>query len=85
MAGSPGAGKTEFSKNFINILVKKEPSRKVVRIDPDEIRAWFPEYNPKRSELYQSAVSLGVDVLIQNIMLTIFLKLSIIPMLLKRY
>lgn len=37
MAGSPGAGKTEFSKNLI-----KEIGHGVIRIDPDEVRNLIP-------------------------------------------
>ena len=39
MAGSPGAGKTEFSKNIISIL-EKNNEHKVIRIDGDDIRAF---------------------------------------------
>ena len=56
MAGSPGAGKTEFSKNLI-----KELGDGVVRIDPDEVRALLPQYNGKNASLFQSPVNIGVD------------------------
>lgn len=60
MAGSPGAGKTEFSKNLI-----KELGDGVVRIDPDEIRSMLPIeiYNGKNAHLFQNAVSIGTDEL----------------------
>ncbi len=59
MAGSPGAGKTEFSKHLIaNIL--HAPSY-IARIDPDEIRIGLPCYVPGRAELFQPAVSVAVE------------------------
>ncbi|NCO44011.1 AAA family ATPase [Candidatus Berkelbacteria bacterium] len=60
MAGSPGAGKTEFSKNLIQIL-EGDKERSVVRIDGDEIRPLIPEYTGKNSYLFQGAVSLIVE------------------------
>ncbi len=56
MAGSPGAGKTEFSKNLI-----KELGEGVVRIDPDEIRSVLPQYTGGNASLFQSAIKIGVD------------------------
>lgn len=56
MAGSPGVGKTEFSKNLI-----KEIGYGVIRIDPDEIRELIPQYTGGNSHLFQYAVSIGVD------------------------
>lgn len=44
MAGSPGAGKTEYSKGFIEHLEKEEKGMKIVRIDADEIRKCIPGY-----------------------------------------
>lgn len=61
MAGSPGAGKTETSKYFIGSILGKTPSRKIVRIDPDEIRESLPNYDPGQAHLFQSATSLAVD------------------------
>jgi len=60
MAGSPGAGKTEFSKNLIALL-EKNRERKVVRIDGDEIRPRLPGYTGNNSHLFQYAVSLVVE------------------------
>ena len=60
MAGSPGAGKTEFSKNLIGILEKNE-ERRVIRIDADEIRPLMPGYTGHNSHLFQGAVSLVVE------------------------
>lgn len=56
MAGSPGAGKTEFSKNLI-----KEIGHGVIRIDPDEIRDTIPQYTGGNAHLFQYAVNIGVD------------------------
>jgi len=60
MAGSPGAGKTEFSKNLIQIL-EKDKSRSVVRIDADDLRDYIPGYTGNNSHLFQGAVSLLVE------------------------
>lgn len=60
MAGSPGAGKTEFSQNLL-----KDPSEdlfgRVVRLDPDEMRALMPGYDGTNSSRFQKAVSLLVE------------------------
>ncbi len=71
MAGSPGAGKTESSKRFIKDFIKRynretgntKKQINVVRIDPDEIRELIPGYNGANAELFQGAVSLGVEKL----------------------
>lgn len=69
MAGSPGAGKTEFSKNLISIL-EKDREQRVVRIDGDEIREYMPEYTGRNSHLFQGAVSIVIekmhDLVLQN-------------------
>ncbi len=49
MAGSPGAGKTEFSKYF---LEKEFGVDSIVRIDPDEIRETLPGYNGENAYLF---------------------------------
>ena len=67
MAGSPGAGKTEYSKGFIKILQDKEPSRRIVRIDADEIRDAIPGYNHKNASLIQPAASLGVEKILDDV------------------
>jgi len=61
MAGSPGAGKTEFSKKLIIRIPGRKSSENVVRIDTDEIRDMLPDYNGKNSYIFQGAVSVGVD------------------------
>ena len=60
MAGSPGAGKTEFSKNLIAIL-EKNREHKIIRIDGDEIRPYIPGYTGSNSHLFQGAVSLIIE------------------------
>jgi UDP-N-acetylglucosamine kinase len=60
MAGSPGAGKTEFSKNIISIL-EKDSDHQVIRIDGDDIRSLLPGYTGDNSHLFQGAVSLVVE------------------------
>lgn len=61
MAGSPGAGKTEFSKELIKILSETEILTGIVRIDADEIKEEIPMYNGKNSNLMQPAASIGVE------------------------
>ena len=62
MAGSPGAGKTEFSRRFIDRFEKKFPV-KIVRIDSDEIRTMIPGYTGSNSFLVQGACAVGVEKL----------------------
>jgi len=59
MSGSPGAGKTEFSRHVLEQLEKGGQS--AVRIDPDELRKEFNEYDGTNSYLFQYAVSILVD------------------------
>lgn len=61
MAGSPGAGKTEFSKELVEVLFGNIMNREVVRIDADEIRNKLPWYNGTNAFLFQSAVSIAVE------------------------
>ncbi len=68
MAGSPGAGKTEYSKSLIELLHKKEPNRKIVRIDADEIRDWLPHYDHKNAIEVQGAAALGVEKLLDCVL-----------------
>jgi UDP-N-acetylglucosamine kinase len=56
MAGSPGAGKTEFSKSLLLLLRES-----VVCIDPDEVRNFLPQYVPGRAHLFQGAVSIAIE------------------------
>ena len=55
MAGSPGAGKTEVSKQLLENL--SFVGHRFVRIDADELRAECPGYNGANSHLFQKAVT----------------------------
>jgi len=57
MAGSPGAGKTESSIE----LLKKFSGTPILRIDPDELRREFKQYNGQNAWLFQAGVSVLVD------------------------
>jgi len=67
MAGSPGAGKTEFSKSYIQTLSAKNPDIQVVRIDADEVRECLPQYNGKNSSVVQGACAIAVEKLYDHI------------------
>ncbi len=56
MAGSPGAGKTESSKNLLQKLSKNKNN--IIRIDPDELRIFFQKYTGNNSSLFHTAVSI---------------------------
>ena len=60
MAGSPGAGKKEFSKTLVGTL-EKDHKRRTVRIDGDDLRTFFPGYTGSNAHLFQGAVSLVVE------------------------
>jgi UDP-N-acetylglucosamine kinase len=64
MAGSPGAGKTEAAKALIAELEAKPGAPRVLRIDPDDLRGEFPGYAGNNSWLFQAAVSIWVDKII---------------------
>lgn len=68
MAGSPGAGKTEFSKSFIKELTQKETERKIVRIDADEVRDFIPFYDKTNAYRVQGAAALGVEKLFDSVL-----------------
>jgi len=63
MAGSPGAGKTEFSKSLVQSLQKAGQVESIVRIDGDEIRGMLPGYTGTNSYIFQHAISIGVSKL----------------------
>jgi len=67
MAGSPGAGKTEFSLTLIKELYQENPESKIVRIDADEIKEAIPFYNGKNSYIVQKAAIKGVEVIIDHV------------------
>lgn len=64
MAGSPGAGKTEYSITFIKDY---EPNTKIVRIDADEIRNLIPDYTGGNAYKFQGAAALGVEKLFDEV------------------
>jgi predicted ABC-type ATPase len=57
MAGSPGAGKTEASKRLVEQFGGNLP----VRIDADDIREIFPNYNGTNSHIFQRACTLAIN------------------------
>lgn len=63
MAGSPGAGKTEFSKNFILDFKKRTNDFSIARIDADDLRELCPQYCGSNSSDVQKAAVLGVNKL----------------------
>ena len=58
MAGSPGAGKSEFSRRLAEHFRQKP-----VIIDADEIRKVIPKYTGKKAYLFQKAATKGVNLL----------------------
>jgi len=52
MAGLPGAGKTEFTKNLIDDL-----KLRAVRIDMDEIAAHIVKYDPMKADAFREAAT----------------------------
>jgi len=60
MAGSPGAGKTEASVALLNLF----SDTPILRIDPDELRDEFEAYRGGNAWLFQGAVSILVEKLI---------------------
>lgn len=74
MAGSAGAGKTETSKLFINLLNEKinkmshnKDVAHIVRIDADEIREIIPGYTGNNSSYFQESVSLGINKIFDHV------------------
>ena len=67
MAGSPGAGKTESSINLIKTLTKNKQG--ILRIDSDDLRSYFSEYNGTNSNLFIAATSIIADK-VQDLALT---------------
>ena len=63
MAGSPGAGKTEYSKRFIEKF-----DSDMARIDADDIREIIPQYNGANSYVVQGAASIAVDILYSHVL-----------------
>lgn len=57
MAGSPGAGKTEMSVNFVKNSFEAN-GIKILRVDTDDYRGYFDKYDGTNSDLFQSAASI---------------------------
>lgn len=68
MAGAPGTGKTEFSKNLIKIIEKRTPAKGIARIDADEIRNLFVGmgYDGKNSDIFKRGCIKGVEILFDH-------------------
>jgi UDP-N-acetylglucosamine kinase len=54
MSGSPGAGKTESSKELVASITDGDVQ--VLRLDPDDLRIEFEDYDGSNSYLFQRAV-----------------------------
>ena len=61
MAGSPGAGKTEFSRALLELELEDGSKRKMIRMDADELRTRLPGYTGANSYLFQGAVSILIE------------------------
>ncbi|MBW4061956.1 zeta toxin family protein [Candidatus Saccharibacteria bacterium] len=66
MAGSPGAGKTEWSRNFLQAYKEVHGVSGILRIDPDDIRATIPGYTGNNSDEVQGAASLAVQKILDH-------------------
>lgn len=66
MAGSPGAGKTEFSQELVSRNLKKNPPQLFVRIDADDIRKIIPGYTGSNAHEVQAAAAIGVERLFDS-------------------
>ncbi len=67
MAGSPGAGKTEFSKSVLALIAETYETIPI-RIDSDELRPKIKGYTGSNSSEVQRAVSLIVERLYDNVL-----------------
>jgi len=61
MAGSPGSGKTEYSKSLLQQLEIETPSQRIVRLDTDELRDLLPQYKGNNSDVVQQAATVLFD------------------------
>lgn len=62
MAGSPGAGRTEASKLLLEKI--RTDNLYTLRIDADDLRCEFEDYNGTNSHLFQRAVSILVEKIV---------------------
>lgn len=67
MAGSPGAGKTEFSNKFDPSLYQYSTNVPIVRIDADAIRKLLSQFHGTNSDEVQPATTIGMDKLCDHI------------------
>lgn len=67
MAGPPGAGKTEFTQELVEAYEKIDALGKYVLIDPDSIRENFDDYTGTNADLFNGAVSLAVDKVLDRV------------------
>lgn len=63
MAGSPGAGKTEFSKRLLERL-----GGNIVRIDADDVRDMLPQYHGANAYVVHGAAALGVEKIYDSVL-----------------
>ncbi len=61
MAGSPGAGKTEFSIGLIEEFSNN--GNTVLRIDADDLRKYFEDYTGSNSSLFQGATTILIEAI----------------------
>lgn len=66
MAGSPGAGKTEFAEHFLKLA--SNGGMDIVFIDPDQLRTLMPGYGGANAHLFQKAVSRLVNELFTRVL-----------------
>ncbi len=66
-AGSPGAGKTEFSNKFNPAAYSFECKTPIVRIDADEIRKTLSQFNGNNAEEVQPATTIGMEKLFDHV------------------
>lgn len=62
MAGTPGAGKTEVSKRFLEKFTATP-----IQIDADDFRRKIPGYNGSNSHIIQPAAALAVDKVLEKV------------------
>lgn len=68
MAGSPGAGKTEFSTSFKPALFDYQTESKAVMIDPDKIKLEIPQYTGKNTDSVQLAATIIADKIYDQVL-----------------
>ena len=62
LAGSPGAGKTETTKDLLRTFkAESQMVNMIVRIDPDLIREDLPHYAGGNAHLFQEGVTVAAD------------------------